>query len=419
MTVLPSPHPETVRVLLVDDEPLVLSGLTRILRTQRSAWEVQSAKSGMEALRILATKPFDFIVSDMRMPEMDGAALLERVRTTYPRTIRIVLSGFAERESALRAVTVAHQFLHKPCEPAQLLDTLERASSLYHLVNTEELRARIGSVVVLPPAPRVYQAITEAINKPNASAGMIAQILERDPALCAKVLQVANSAFFGLPQRTASASRAVTYLGTENVRNLVLSMETLSQHNDFDAMGYYSLAALQKQCLLAATLTRLVPGLPHELRDPAYTAALLHKVGILVIASASGPHFKLAVAKARKEQRPLWRTEKELFGITHAEVGAYLLGAWGLPREIVSAVATQYDREPADGSEVGIATAVRVAGFVADQVLETGVSGADEVTCEFDRAWLEALGMLDKVPALMHEARTLVYSFAASELFAA
>jgi DNA-binding NtrC family response regulator len=104
------------RVIFVDDEARILEGLRRMLRPMRNQWEMAFAPGGQAALDVMATTPFDVIVSDMRMPGMDGAALLEQVREHYPEVIRIVLSGHTEMATALRVVPIAHQFLAKPCD---------------------------------------------------------------------------------------------------------------------------------------------------------------------------------------------------------------------------------------------------------------------------------------------------------------
>ena len=108
------------RILFVDDDPRILEELRDMLRPQRHDWEMAFAPSGDAALALMQASPFDVIVSDMRMPGMDGAALLARVRQEYPQVVRIVLSSHTELSTALRVVPVAHQFLAKPCDAEML-----------------------------------------------------------------------------------------------------------------------------------------------------------------------------------------------------------------------------------------------------------------------------------------------------------
>jgi len=115
--------PDKKRVLFVDDEPRILDGRRRMLRSMRHEWKMSFAETGQEALAILANQPFDVVVVDMRMPGMDGVQLLSEVRKRH-QIIRIVLSGTADREAILRAVGLAHQYLSKPCDAETLKSVL-------------------------------------------------------------------------------------------------------------------------------------------------------------------------------------------------------------------------------------------------------------------------------------------------------
>ncbi len=108
------------RVLLVDDEPLALNALRRLLRADQHTWDMRFATSGESALEELANGPADVVVTDMRMPGMDGAQLLEKVRDRYPDVLRIILSGHTEGDAAQRALGICHRYLAKPCDPIAL-----------------------------------------------------------------------------------------------------------------------------------------------------------------------------------------------------------------------------------------------------------------------------------------------------------
>src|SRR5215469_9947183 len=115
------------RILFVDDEPKVLDGLRRLLRPQRLQWDMSFIEGGEAALALLDQSPFDVIVSDLKMPGMDGTALLERAREHHPQVVRIVLSEYADLEAAFRAAQVAHQLLLKPCDAEMLRVAIDRA----------------------------------------------------------------------------------------------------------------------------------------------------------------------------------------------------------------------------------------------------------------------------------------------------
>src|SRR4051812_10636605 len=180
------------RILFVDDEPHVLNGLRNLFRKERHVWEMSFALDGKAALEELAKGPIDVIVSDMRMPGMDGAELLSRVKSLYPQTTRIVLSGHAEREAISRVVSVAHQCLSKPCDAATVRAVIERTCEFQRFLHDESLRNAVGSLGRLPSLPSSYLELTEAMQNPHADIAEVVRIIENDPAMAVKVLQVVN-----------------------------------------------------------------------------------------------------------------------------------------------------------------------------------------------------------------------------------
>jgi DNA-binding NarL/FixJ family response regulator len=197
------------RVLFVDDDPLILSGLRRMLRDQRQEWEMCFACSGEDALRMLAEIPCDVVVSDMRMPQMDGAELLSRVRSMFPDTVRIVLSGQSDKEAILKCVGPAHQFLSKPCVPERLRETIQRACAVKGVLKSTELRTLVSQIDNLPSIPKVYERLISELRGPDVSIEDVANLIAADVGMTAKILQLVNSSFFGLPQRVTNLSHAV------------------------------------------------------------------------------------------------------------------------------------------------------------------------------------------------------------------
>ncbi|MEA2445131.1 MAG: hypothetical protein QOJ12_2423, partial [Thermoleophilales bacterium] len=214
------------RILFVDDEQFVLDGMRDALRPYRGTCDVMFATSGREALVRLGTGHFDVVVSDMRMPVMDGAALLAEVQARHPATVRIVLSGYTELNVAVRAASVAHLFLAKPCGSRELMATIDRACALRDLLADGALLEAIGAASTLPSVPDVYARLNEALADPATSAPAVAAILEQDMAMSAKVLQLVNSAFFQLDRSVTNVSEAVSYLGLPTLKVLALSVST-------------------------------------------------------------------------------------------------------------------------------------------------------------------------------------------------
>jgi YesN/AraC family two-component response regulator len=197
------------RILFVDDETNVLEGLQRMLHSQRNEWDMRFVPSGAQALALLETYPFDVVVSDVRMPEMDGPMLLQRVQQKFPSVIRVVLSGYFEREAALKAAGVAHQYLAKPCQPDKLRETIDRLFRSTAILTDEPARRVVGAIGSLPSLPGTCMALMEALQKPYTSLAEIGGIIEQDVSMSAKVLQLVNSPLFGLAGEPADIHTAV------------------------------------------------------------------------------------------------------------------------------------------------------------------------------------------------------------------
>lgn len=359
------------RVLFVDDDANVLAGLRNVLRGQRREWDMVFALGPEEALARLAETAFDVVVSDMRMPQMDGAILLAKVKQLQPKAVRMILTGQTEQESVMRSVFVAHMFLSKPCDPVLLKRVVGRACHLNSILNSEELRAAVGKVEMLPAAPKTYVALNEALGRPNCGAGDVARIVEGDIGLCAKILQLVNSAFFGLPRKISSVADAVTYIGTVAIRNLALALEAFASAPRTCGLSQPELLALQNHSILAGQIARRIVNQGREQSEEAFLAGILHEVGWLVPVDD-----RSRAADARVADRCL--------------LGAYLLGLWGLPHTITEAVAYHQDPQLLAHGEYELVDAIYLAHHLANEL--SGMLGESE-SPRLDLAYLQKVGI--------------------------
>jgi HD-like signal output (HDOD) protein len=375
----PEPGSETVpigtgaprkRVLFVDDEPAILDGLRAVLRPQRREWEMVFALGGPAGLAELEKSSFDVVITDMRMPMLDGAQLLARVKELQPRAVRLVLSGQTDPQTALKSVFTAHQFLAKPCDPDKLRSVVKRCCDLNELLAADELRSLAADVTVLPAAPTTYLALSNALADPHCGIADIARIIEREPTLCAKVLQVANSAFFGLPRAVSSASQAATYLGTLTLRDLALAMETLASAERMKALlPLASYKAFQLNALSVGLLARRWFASDARKADEAFVAGMLRDMGHLVLK-----------ARAREASEAVEQ---------HAALSAYLLALWGIPHGVIEAVAFHERPDQIEHESVEVVDVVHVA----DRIMHELAPSPFQACAPLDEARLWELGM--------------------------
>jgi putative nucleotidyltransferase with HDIG domain len=329
---------EKKRVLFVDDDSDVLSGMKRMLRSMRKELVLSFATGGQKALEEMAQSPFDIVISDMRMPGMDGAALLQEIRSRYPNTMRVMLTGQADDDSVLRTVGVAHQFLAKPCESETLKEVLSKVTVLHDLLSDDQLQSLVSSVNSLPTLPESYTRLQELINDPESAIADVAALIEEDVAMSAKILQLVNSAFFGLYKHIDSPGHAVNLLGLDTIKALVLGVQIFSEmdmkNKQFSVGGLFShsmkVGKLAQKIALAA-------GCEKEICDDCLIAGILHDVGKLLLLSKAPEQYSEALDRCTPEKN-LHQAEQEVIGADHGMVGAYLIGLWGLPGPVVEAI---------------------------------------------------------------------------------
>jgi len=385
------------RVLFVDDEMKVLEGLRRMLRPQRHAWEMAFAPGGEAALAMLEASPFDVIVSDMRMPGMDGSALLSRVRELHPQVVRIVLSGHTEQSVALQVVPLAHQFLAKPCDAEMLRVAIERACHLKALLGDESIRRTIAALGDLPALPRTYEALTRALADPDTSLQQVARIVEQDVGVSAKVLQLVNSAFFGISHSVTNIQNAVSFLGITTLKHLVLSVEIFRAFQPPKELPGFSLEELHQHAQVTAYLASRLP-VPRHLADIALVAGMLHDVGKLILAWKLSGRFEVNLAESLRANCPLYQVEERVDGFGHAEIGAYLLGLWGLPYTVVEAVALHHGPTRVPHQNFDPATAVYAANLLAHELEDSACGESAVYKLENYREEFTTLGIEDLIP---------------------
>lgn len=356
------------RILFVDDEPRILDGLSRMLRGLRNEWDMVFAQGGLEALDACASAPFDVVVSDARMPGMDGSELLQEITRLYPDTVRIILSGQCSRDSVLKCVGVAHQFLSKPCSSQSLKATVQNVCSMRARILDGPTRKVISCVQKLPSQTAVYAELADEVGSAAASIERVAEIIERDVAMCVKTLQLVSSEFFGTPQRVTEAGHAARLLGLETVK-AVFDSSTAFDAGDSESPGEEYLRLLNDHSsAVAAGAKQIAETITDDqatIKD-AYLSGKLHEIGDLASLGRSLQHSLAPSCRAGGRAITAWRGLEVGSGAACLDAGGYLAALWGLPNPIVQAIS--YHRAPSNCPDrtLGPLTAVHVAHALLD-----------------------------------------------------
>lgn len=330
-------------------------------------FEVHTLSSGKKALEFLQQTPADVIITDLVMSEMNGQELMAAVTREHPETMRIVISAHEDQLSVAQGLMFAHRYFTKPFNLKNLAAVLKRICHLKHQVGNEKLKRVISGLGALPTPPTIYQRLSHAVNSPYSTIEEVGAIVQEDAGLTLKLLQISNSAYFGISRKIITPAEAVQIVGMEILRALVLCIHAFKFYQD-KSFKSISASELWDHSLRTGSAARKLAkyeNLSESACEEAFVSGLLHDIGKLVLAANADADYHTAVERSHREGTPVDQIEWEIFGVTHAQIGAYLLGLWGLPEPVVSNVELHHSLQ-LTGMNTGFtpAAAIHVAQFL-------------------------------------------------------
>ena len=382
-----------ISVLFVDDEQPVLEKLKSRLRGMTDRWDMRFAAKAEEALSLMASAPVDVIATDTLGGADDGVQLLNAIRSRYPSVIRFLLVPAGAEQSAVGAMPVAHQILNKNCDTAVLERAVERISGLQNRRRHPIVAKILGMVNSLPSLPQLYWDLVRAIDDPRSGTAEVAAIIERDMAMTARLLQLANASIFGAGRPVRGVKDAVERVGLDPIRSAVLSMHFFRSMQGHEFPAGFSIDQLQAESWEAARLANeMVKDV--EMRKCAVSASVLKNIGRLILATNAPGEYMRVANEAKESGRAEFSVEQSLLGCDSAEIGAQLLALWGLPVSLVEAVA--YHHRPSISGERGFG-AIGAVHVASAMIAERRTDNQPQKDAEYDFQYLRAVGMDDKV----------------------
>ena len=362
-----------IRVIFVDDEPRVLEGLKRMLRPKRNEWQMTFVGSAQAALDALKAEPCEVVVTDMRMPGMNGAELLEVVQREYPGHHPPDPLGPGRNrighEGARRLAPVPLQALRRG-NPAGHHQPRVRAARSRRQRAVKTLVARINK---LPTLPATYQKLVECLQEPELRTSTTSRsIISTDPSMTARLLKVVNSAYFGLAKPVADVARAGALLGLDRIMALVLGQGIFSGCDPPKVRGF-SLDALWTHSVATATAAHRIAIDEHLDKRPGGRRVSRRHAARHRQAGARHGHAGAirAACSSWRGDRPgeLQQIEMLELQAAHTDVGAYLVGLWGLPNTIAEAIA--YHEDPAQSTDPSSACRASCTSPTASRITRT------------------------------------------------
>lgn len=382
------------RILLVDDDPSLNTLAQSVFASIRPEWKVEAVFDPREVEQLLRERNFDAVLSDLEMPGIGGIQLLTEIAVAEPLMVRFMMSSRAEIGKEVEAQGIAHRFFAKPCDFRAVIHALERAIALRKRIRSSRLRTVLNSIPALPSPPRTYFAVQQLLASDDFHTGRLLELLKKDMSLCAFILKAANSSFYGSRQPVESVERALSLLGLNTMKSLILGAELFAQIDPRKVKMF----AVERLFEHAARVAGIAASLAERtaetkpLKDLAFTAGLLHDIGKIICIHSLGGTYKKIVDKAGSDFQALYHEEIAVLGVSHQEIGAYVLALWGIPDPIVEAAAYHHQPLLAPVREVSVLTFVAAANM-----LDHGMPGSQSADAPSEVGeYLESLGMNSK-----------------------
>ncbi len=387
------------RILLLIDDQAELAQAAPLFLDLPEGWKVHVSQSPEDALCRMAQVPFDLIFVDLKGGPFASTQLLHEVWARYPKTIRFLLADQLEPDLVVTCALGPHQFLQKPLDANSIRAAIERATLVDRLFREPKVQNMVSRLRTFPSRPTVYVEVMRELRSIDCSPQAVGELVSRDLAISTKLLQITNSAFFGFGQRVSSPANAVLLLGVETTASLILGIEAFARLDNIKLL-YFSTDQVWKHSQSVANSARAIAetftndlNIAHD----AFTAGLLHDIGKLALAVNFEEDYRQALNHAREKNIPAWEVEKEMFGATHAEAGAYLLSLWGLPATMIESVASHHLPARELSGTFTAATAVHLANAL-DYAENSRQSGFPEF--RLDLEYPAELGLQERIEEL-------------------
>lgn len=357
------------RILLVDDEIQILQTLSRMLL--EAGYEVYTAENSMDALTLLESTKIDMIISDLRMPVMDGYKLLNIVKEKYPHIIRIIISGYAEEQSMFKALlhNVAKLYVFKPWNDSDFLLNINKLFEEDSIIHSQDLLAMIEDMGCSSQLPSNCEKMITLVENEDLDA--LIEAIEHDPDISELLMQVAKSSIYGvMPDNIKQASK---YIGLHNLKCFLRWACVASHTKQTDSIERHPELLWKHSYLTNRILLFFYEAFLHK-QPPASTmfAGLLHNIGLIILSKSLQKNGSLK--QPNLSANDYITLENGEYELSHQEIGAHFLDIWDLPFPIYEVAL--YHHRPSDTGIVNkeLVSAVHIAQAYAWKVL----AGNDE-----------------------------------------
>lgn len=333
------------KILFIDDQENVLQSLKLSLRSMRGEWDMSFAQSGQEGLSMFEQIWPDVVVTDMRMPSMDGAVVLKDIQKLKPDVGKIILSGYSDKDTVIKNMQLANEYLSKPCKTCDLVEAINNTLKANTMIENETIKNIVAEIETIPSSPDTYSKLINVLSKDDSTPEEIGTIISQDIALSTILMRIVNCAFFSFPTQAQNITHAVKMLGQQTLLNIIRASHLFENIESFENPRM-SISMLWGHSLRVAQFAKTIAldsGLSESLHNDCFMAAMFHDIGKFILASRMEREFSEIITMVQKEQCPVNIAEQRILGTTHADIGAYLLARWGFSHSQISIIRSHHD----------------------------------------------------------------------------
>lgn len=355
-----------MNVLFLDTESNN-SVVRQYLGTREVPWNYHFVRDEQQATIFLNNNSVDVLVLDVIPRAVERLEFLLYISERFPRTIRIVYTETINQDTGLRALNSSHRYLAKTEATDELISCISRTLILQQSVRSESMRWLVNGLTTLPSIPETYNQLIKELNSENSTIDSITEIVYQDPAITSKILQIVNSALFGMRHPIKELKQAIPLLGTNTIKSLTLSIGAFQKFSGNGKNDHAFVGLMQHSlevAIFSQTIVKEETG-DEELAAEAFTAGILHDIGKLILFAAEFEKYEQAIAMAKEQKIELIEAERQIWGANHAEMGALLLANWGLPNSIIEVVALHHQPQLSQESKFTSLTAVAAADAIS------------------------------------------------------
>lgn len=326
----------------------------------------------------------------------------------HPQTVRVLIYPPEQQTNEFsHCFELSHYCLSKNESTRTFINNATQLIKLNRLVHKTRTQDYVNSLGKLPSPPEIYQELSQALGSEQSNARQLSKIISKDPALATKVLKEVNSAYFGFPRNISNIQEAVTLLGVRLLRALSISGQLLNQYPQHRNWSYFSFEKLNQRAVLVARLAQEICKdlrLNTQLTDQAFIGGLLHDLGLLIFASQDSQSYRKIMIMSAQKQTHICIIEKQLLGLFHGEVAAYLLSQWKLPPAITEAVLLHHTPQLSVNKDISPLTAVHIADALLPEA-ETEIGAL--VGNQLHHGYINQLGLEDRITGWQKKAAHL------------